>query len=303
MKIAFIGLGAMGQPMARNLARAGHELLVYNRTPERAQALAGEVASVASTVGEAACEAEVVVTMLADDGAVEEVVFGAPAEGGQVTEGILGSMPSGAVHVSMSTIGPPLALRLAQAHHSSNQAFVSAPVFGRPEMAEAARLWLVVAGDRDPVERCRPVFQAMGAGHTVVGQQPWLANVMKLAGNFALASMVETVGEAFALARKSGIGAEAFLEVFTRGLAWTPIYEAYARVIAEGRFEPGFTLALGLKDMRLASQAADAAAVPMPFLSIVHGHLLEASARGQGERDWSVVARLAAERAGLEPPA
>jgi 3-hydroxyisobutyrate dehydrogenase-like beta-hydroxyacid dehydrogenase len=299
MKLAFVGLGAMGEPMARNLVRAGHELSVFNRTRARAEALAAEGAAAADTLVEAVCEAEIVVTMLADDEAVEQVVFGAPAEGGQLTEGVLGSMPSGGVHVSMSTISPSLSLRLAQAHQAAGQGFVAAPVFGRPEMAAAARLWAVVAGAPADVERCGPVFESLAAGRTVVGEAPWLANLMKLAGNFAIASMIETLAEAFALARKSGVAVEPFLEVFTRALPWPALAEGYARAVAGQRFEPaGFKLTLGLKDMRLAQAAADEAAVPMPLLSLLRDHLIEASARGRGDQDWSAVAALALARSG-----
>ena len=300
MRIAFVGLGAMGQPMARNLARAGHELVAFNRTRARAEALAADGVRVEDTLADAVCDAEVVVTMLADDKAVEQVVFGVPAEGGRLTEGVVGSMPSEAVHLSMSTISPSLALRLAQGHQAAGQRLVSAPVFGRPEAAAAGRLWLAVAGAPGDVERCGPLFDALSAGRTVVGEQPWLANLVKLLGNFALASMIETLGEAFALARKSGIAAEPFLDVFTRGLPWAAIVEGYAGAIAAQRFEPaGFKLSLGLKDVRLALEAADEAGVPMPVLNVLHGNLLESSTRGRGDRDWSAVTTLALERAGL----
>lgn len=300
MRTAFVGLGAMGQPMARNLARAGHEVLAFNRSRARAEALAADGIEAPATLTDTVCEAEAVITMLADDAAVEEVVFGAPAEGGQVTEGILGAMPSGAVHLSMSTISPALALRLAQAHQAAGQAFVGAPVFGRPEAAAAGRLWLVVAGPGGDVERCAPLFDALSAGRTVVGEQAWMGPLVKLAGNFALASIIETLGEAFALARKSGVAVEPFLDVLTRGLPWGPIIEGYARAVAAQRFEPaGFRLSLGLKDMRLALEAADGAGVPMPVLSLLRDHLLECASRGGGDRDWSAISALALERAGL----
>ncbi len=301
MRIAFVGLGAMGQPMARNLARAGHEVLAFNRSRDRAEALAADgTIQAPATLVDTACDAEVVVTMLADDAAVEEVVFGTPAEGGQVTEGILGAMPSGAAHLCMSTISPALALRLTQAHQAAGQSFVAAPVFGRPDAAAAGRLWLVAAGPGADVDRCAPLFDALSAGHTVVGEQAWMAPLVKLAGNFALASIIETLGEAFALARKSGVAAEPFLDVLTRGLPWGLIVEGYARAVAAQQFEPaGFKLSLGLKDMRLALEAADRAGVPMPVLSLVRDHLLESASRGGGDRDWSAISALALERAGL----
>jgi 3-hydroxyisobutyrate dehydrogenase-like beta-hydroxyacid dehydrogenase len=300
MKIAFVGLGAMGGPMARNLAAAGHQVLAFNRTRARAEALAGHGVEAPATLTDAVCEAEVVVTMLADDAAVEDIVFGKPADGGQLTEGVLGAMPSGAVHVSMSTLSPSLALRLAQAHQAAGQGFVASPVFGRPEAAAAGRLWLVVAGAGADVDRCLPMFDALSAGRTVVGEQPWMASLVKLAGNFVLAAMIETLGEVFALARKSGVSAEPVLDVLTRGLPWGAIVEGYAQAVAAQRFEPaGFKLSLGLKDMRLALEAADRAGVPMPLLSLLRDHLLESASRGWGDRDWSAVSVLARERAGL----
>ncbi|RPJ78735.1 MAG: NAD(P)-dependent oxidoreductase, partial [Acidobacteria bacterium] len=209
-------------------------------------------------------------------------------------------LPSGVVHVSMSTISPPLALRLAHAHQAAGQGFVSAPVFGRPDVAEAGRLWVVVAGQPGDVEKCRPVVEALSAGYTVVGEQPFLANIVKLAGNFALASAIETLAEAFALVRKSGVHEAAFLEVIAKGVPWSRVYEGYGAAIAAERFEPaGFSLALGLKDMRLALQVADAAAVPMPLLSVIRDQLLQAWAQGEGERDWSVLGAIAAKRAGI----
>ena len=218
----------MGLPMARNLAHAGHEVTVYNRTPGRAEALAGEV-TVAASIAEAAADAEVVVTMLSDDDAVECVVLGAPAEGGQVTDHLVASLGSGAVHVSMSTISPALAHRLAYAHEAAGQGFVSAPVFGRPDAAEARRLAVVAAGSPEAIEKARPVLEGMSAVIHVVGVQPWLANVVKLAGNFMLASMIEALGEAFAFARKAGVEAEALVPVIVKGLPWSAIVRGLRR--------------------------------------------------------------------------
>ncbi|RPJ71686.1 MAG: NAD(P)-dependent oxidoreductase [Acidobacteria bacterium] len=299
MTVAFIGLGAMGLPMARNLAHAGHDVTVFNRTASRAEALAGGV-TVAESIAEAAAEAAVVVTMLSDDAAVECVALGAPAEGGQVTDHLVASLGSGAVHISMSTISPALAHRLAYAHDAAGQSFVSAPVFGRPDAAEARRLTVVAAGPPEAIEKARPVLEALSAGIHVVGQQPWLANVVKLAGNFMLASMLEALGEAFAFARKSGVEAEALVPVIVKGLPGSAIIGAYGEAVARGRFEPaGFKLQLGLKDIRLVLEAADAAAVPMPLASLLRDHFIEASVRGDGDRDWSALASLAAQRAGL----
>jgi 3-hydroxyisobutyrate dehydrogenase-like beta-hydroxyacid dehydrogenase len=197
MEVGFIGLGAMGRPMARHVAAAGHRVTVFNRTPERAEPLA-QATTIAASAADASHDREVVVTMLADDRAVEEVVFGRPDEGGTLTPGVLAALPSGAVHLSMSTISVTLARRLFEAHRAAGQGFVSAPVFGRPDMAEAHRLWVVAAGAREDAARCRPIFEAVGTGVTVVGEEAWQANAVKLAGNFTIAAAIETLGEAFA---------------------------------------------------------------------------------------------------------
>ena len=178
---------------------------------------------------------------------------------------------------------------------------MAAPVFGRPEAATARTLWVVTAGKREDVELARPIIDAVGAGWTMVGDQPWQANVVKLAGNFTIAAMIETLGEAFALARKSGVEPKTFLEVINNALFKSPIYQGYGTLIADGQFDPpGFTLRLGLKDVRLALSVADGTNVPMPLASLLHDHMLTLVANGGGELDWSSFARLAAERAGLK---
>jgi 3-hydroxyisobutyrate dehydrogenase-like beta-hydroxyacid dehydrogenase len=300
MNIGFVGLGAMGSEMARNLAVAGHEVTVYNRTRDRAQPLT-DVASVAASLADLACDRPVVITMLADDAALEEVAFGRPDSSGQVTPGLLAGMPEGGVHISMSTVSPALSRRLVAAHRAAGQAFLSAPVFGRPQAAQARTLWIVVAGAPDDVSRCRPVFEALGAGVTVVGEEPWQANVVKLAGNFTIAAMIETLGEAYALVRRAGVESRTFLEVINSALYKSPFYQAYGTLIAEERFQPpGFTLELGLKDVRLAQALADVSQVPMPLAGLLHDHMLALVAQGHGTDDWSAFARLAAERAGLD---
>jgi 3-hydroxyisobutyrate dehydrogenase-like beta-hydroxyacid dehydrogenase len=299
MDVGFVGLGAMGRPMARNIAGAGHQVTVYNRTHSRAEAVV-DIASVAAELADLACDRELVVTMLADDGAVEEVVFGRPDESGHVTPGLVAGLSEGALHLSMSTISPSLSKRLEQAHRAAGQAYLAAPVFGRPEAAAARKLWVVAAGRREDVERARPIFEAVGAGSTIVGEEPWQANVVKLAGNFTIGAMIETLGEAFALARKSGVDAKTFLEVINNALFKSPIYQNYGTIIAEGRFDPpGFRLRLGLKDVRLALKVADEASVPMPLASLLHDQMLALVATGGGELDWSSFARLAGERAGV----
>ncbi len=291
MNAGFIGLGNMGQPMARNLLKAGHSLTVYNRSRRRAEELAAAGARVADGVGDA-CRGDVVMTMLADDRAVEEVVFG--------SGGLLAALAPETVHVSMSTISVALSRRLTEAHAQAKRAYVSAPVFGRPDAAGAAKLIVVVAGPPAAIDRCRPLFDAVGQQTFVVGEDPPAANVVKLAGNFLIASAVESLAEASALVRKSGLDAKRFLEIMTGTMFAAPVFKNYGNIIAEERYEPaGFKVALGLKDVRLMIAAAEAANVPMPVANVVRDHLLTAMARGQQELDWTVIARIAAENAGL----
>lgn len=294
MRVGFIGLGRMGRNMAENLLAAGHSLTVYNRTREKAEPLREKGARVADTPAEAARGAEVVFTMVADDRAVEAVVWG--------DAGLLVGLERGAIHVSSSTISEALSERLAAAHAERGQGYVAAPVFGRPEAAKARQLWVVAAGKTADVERCRPLLEVLGRGLSVMGERPSQANVVKLSGNFLIASMIESLGEAFALTRKAGIAPEAYLELFRSVFARSPIFEGYAALIAQGRYQPaGFALRLGLKDLGLALDAAVAHQAPMPVASLVRDHFLEAVARGMGTHDWAALGELAAERAGLRP--
>ena len=293
MKIAFIGLGSMGLPMATNLLKAGHDLIVYNRTRSRADELAKQGARAAGSPREAAAGSEVLITMLADDAAVESVMFG--------DQGALLDLPRGAIHASMSTIGHALSRRLNGEHQTRGQSYIAAPVFGRPEAAQAAKLWIVAAGAAQAIERCRPLFDVMGQGVEVVGDDPPRANVVKLAGNFILACALEAMGEAFALVRKYGVDPSRFLEIVNGRLVRSPIYENYGNLIASRRWEPaGFKLRHGLKDVRLALAAGDEVNAPMPIASLVRDHYLAAMARGWGDIDWAALARLSAVNAGLE---
>jgi 3-hydroxyisobutyrate dehydrogenase-like beta-hydroxyacid dehydrogenase len=293
MKVGFVGLGHMGSAMAKNLLKAGHELVVYNRTRAKAEALQSLGARVAETPRDAARDVQVVFTMLADDRAVEEVVFG--------EAGILVGLEKGAIHVSSSTISVELSDRLADSHAREGRGYVSAPVFGRPDAAEAKQIWVLAAGAEADVERCRPLLEALGRGLSVLGEKPSAANVVKLAGNFLIASVMEALAEVFALTRKAGIEPKTFLEVFQSVFAKSPIFERYATLIAGGQYEPaGFALRLGLKDIGLVLQTAGNTQVPMPAASMLRDHFLEGVARGMGEKDWAALGALAAQRAGLD---
>jgi 3-hydroxyisobutyrate dehydrogenase-like beta-hydroxyacid dehydrogenase len=292
MKIAFIGLGRMGIGMARNLLRGGHNLAVYNRSREKAEALAASGARVATSPADACRDAEAVMTMVADDHAVEQIVFG--------NDGIASAMENNCVHVSHSTISTALARRLTAEHAQRKQGYLSVPVFGRPEHAESKNLVVVAAGPSELVDRCRPLFDAIGRQTFVIGVEPWQANVAKVCGNFMVISMIESLGEAYATLRKAGVAPEAFLEIINSLMA-SPIFALYGRIIAQEQFEPaGFALKLGLKDVRLVLAAAEECAAPMPLASLVHDHLLSALAQGQGEMDWSSMTQVIARNAGLK---
>lgn len=281
----------MGTGMARNLLRAGHQVAVYNRTRKKAEALADEGARVASSPADASREADAVLTMLADDTAVEQTVLG--------ENGILRGLPAEAVHISQSTISTALARRLLREHAAKSQAYLSAPVFGRPEAAEAKKLVVVPGGDGALIERFRPLFDAMGRATFVAGSEPWQANAVKLCGNFMIASMLESFGEAFATLRKAAVEPSVFLDVMNALFA-SPVYLNYGRAIAEENFDPaGFGLRLGLKDVRLALATAEECAAPMPIASLLRDHFLDALAHGQADLDWSSVAQVAARHAGL----
>jgi 3-hydroxyisobutyrate dehydrogenase-like beta-hydroxyacid dehydrogenase len=291
MTLAFIGLGKMGAGMARNLLRAGHTVAVYNRSRDKADALAADGARVADSPADACRDAEVVMTMVADDHALDEIAFG--------KHGIAAAMKAGCVHLSHSTISTALARKLTDEHARHNQGYLSVPVFGRPEAAETKKLVVVAAGPSDLIERCRPLFDAIGRATYVVGAEPWQANVAKLCGNFMIISAIEAFGEAYATLRKAGVAPQVFLEIMTT-LLGSPVLTNYGRAIAEENFEPaGFALRLGLKDVRLMLAASEECTSPMPLASLVHDHLLSALAQGQGEMDWSSMTRVVARNAGL----
>jgi 3-hydroxyisobutyrate dehydrogenase-like beta-hydroxyacid dehydrogenase len=292
MKIAFIGLGIMGMGMARNLLRAGQRVSVFNRSREKAMALAADGARVANSPADACSDAEAVMTMVADDHALEQIVFG--------NDGIASALKKDCIHLSHSTISTALARKLTAEHSQRNQGYLSVPVFGRPDSAEAKNLVVVAAGPTEYVERCRPLLDAIGRQTFVVGTEPWQANVAKVCGNFLIAGVIEALGEAYATLRKAGVAPQSFLEIMN-ALFGSQVIANYGRIIAEEQFEPaGFALKLGLKDVRLVQAAAEECAAPMPLANLVHDHLLSALAQGQGEMDWSSMTQVIARNAGLK---
>lgn len=296
MKIGFIGLGNMGSAIARNLIKAGHQVTVYNRTRSRAEALAPLGATVAETPAEAAADREVLITMVANDTAVEDVIF-SPGNAIEV-------LPDGAVHISMSTISVALSRRLAESHRERQQYYLAAPVFGRPEAAAAAKLFVVVAGSAEQIERCRPLFEVIGQKTFPAGEEAHAANVIKLAGNFLVTTVIEGLAEALAFGRKLGVGPRAFLDILTNSLFTAPVYQTYGSLIASDTFEPAaFKLPLGFKDNQLLLAAAEEFAVPMPMASLIHDRFVAALAQGLGESDWSAIARISYQNAGLKKEA
>ena len=291
MKVGFIGIGRMGAGMAANLIKAGHEVTVYNRTPEKARALEPLGARVASRIDEA-CGAEVVVTMVADDRALSDIVFS--------DSGLSEALAPACIHLSMSTISVALAEKLTEAHARAEQRFVSAPVFGRPDAAAAGKLFIVAAGASDVLQRLDPVLSAMGQSTLVVSEHPRDANLVKMTGNFMIASMTQTFGEAIALVRKAGIPARTFVEAMTTTIFNVPIYKGYGGLIANEQFSPaGFAATLGRKDVGLVLEAANKLGVPMPLGNLLHDRLSRLIDEGGGSLDWTALATLSAADAGL----
>jgi len=291
VEVALIGLGNMGTGIARSLLRAGHKLTVYNRTRARAKALTSSGAAVADSIAQA-CASGIVITMLADDTAVESAAL--------ANDGILASLPRGGLHISCSTISVALSDKLTDSHARAGQSFVSAPVFGRPEAAAAAKLAVVAAGEKAALDRCKLLFEALGPKLLIIGDKPSQANVVKLTGNFMIATVLETLSESITFARKSGVDPAALLDFLTGTLFNAPVYKTYSGLILEGKFEPaGFVVTLGLKDIRLVLEAAEAKNVPLPIASVLRDRFLTAIGRGHQNSDWSVIAQIAAEDAGL----
>lgn len=291
MKVGFIGLGQMGSGMAANLVKDGHEVTVYNRTPGKAETLVAQGAGVAAQVADAS-RGEGVVTMLSNDCAVKSVIYG--------ERGVLASLPQGAVHISASTISVALAEQLADDHMAAGQLFVSAPVFGRPEAAAAGKLFVVAAGAPEAIALASPLLDAMGQKTFVLSETPEAANLVKLSGNFLIAAVIESLGEALALIGKAGIDRRQYLDILTSTLFGAPVYKTYGDQIIGGKFEPaGFAANLGLKDIGLALVAAEDLRVPMPLASMLRDRFLTLLAHGGDNLDWSAIGGLAAKDAGI----
>ena len=280
MKIGFLGLGKMGMPMAKHLLAAGHELRVWNRSEGKTEPLLREGAIAAGTPAEAELGADAVITMLFDDAANEEVVFGA--------NGLMDAMSSGVLHISSSTISVALSERLTREHAQRGHQFIAAPVFGRPNIAEEGRLWIVAAGADSAIAKARPLLEAISRGVTVVGAEPRQAHAVKLGGNFLISAMIQALSESFVYAEKQGIDPAIFFEAVNSALFQSPFYAAYSKVILHPPEQPGATIELGEKDLRLLRQAASSRGTNLSLADSLAQVFAEARAAGLAHEDWAV---------------
>jgi 3-hydroxyisobutyrate dehydrogenase-like beta-hydroxyacid dehydrogenase len=291
MFVAIVGAGNMGAAMASRLLAAGHRVRAWNRSPEKLKSLVDKGAEAADSLL-ALAEAEVIISMLADDDAVRGVL---------IRDGLLTAMRPGTIHVIMATVSVALVREIAPLHTARGVLYVSAPVLGRPDAAAAGKLNILAAGAPDAIDRLQPLFDVLGQKTWRFGEQPEKANIVKLAANMMLACAIEAIGETAQLVRSHGVAPKDFVEMLTNTLFAAPAYKTYGTLIAEERFSPaGFKLPLGLKDVRLTLAAGDAAHVPLPFASILRDNFLDAIANGDADLDWSALANVAKRRAGAK---
>ncbi len=282
--VGFIGLGAMGSGMAGNLIEAGFAVRVYNRTRARAMALVDDGAELAETPADAVEPGGIAVTMVANDRVLRDLVLG--------PTGFADKLGAGGIHVSMSTIGPATSRELVAEHAARGSAYVTAPVFGRPEAAAAKKLWICTSGDEDAKRAVRPLLDALGQGVFDFGEDPGAANVVKLSGNFMIAAAIEAMAEAAHLVGRSGVDPKAVLDIFGKTLFACPVYQNYGKMIAEERYTPpGFALSLGLKDISLVNDAAQLSGVMLPTARLLRDRFTAAVEHGRGDLDWTAVAQ------------
>ena len=289
MDVGFIGLGGMGSAMAARLIAAGHRVLVWNRSPAAVEKLRVDGAIPVATAAEA-FQADAVLTMLASDEVIEDVI---------IAPGLLETARQGLVHLVTATISVDFAKRLEKFHAAAGVAYVAAPVLGRPDVAAKGELNVLAAGRPDDIARVKPVLDAIGKATWIVGTEPHLANVAKLAANFVLVAAIEALSEAFAFGARQNVAPEKLAEILTGTLFAAPAYKTYSAAILEQKFEAGFKLALGLKDVRLMLAASEKAGAPLPFASVVRDNFVDALAHGEGDKDWAAISRVAYRRAAL----
>ncbi|HYK87209.1 MAG TPA: NAD(P)-dependent oxidoreductase [Acidobacteriota bacterium] len=293
--LGFIGTGNMGLPIARNLLGDGYPLRIFNRTAEKAASLATLGARLVSSPSQTAEPGGIVFTMLADDRALEEVAVSGDA--------LAKALGPGGIHVSMGTLSPAAARKVAEHHRAFEVSYLAAPVFGRPEAADARTLWICLSGAHAAKDRVEPILKLLGRSVTDFGEDPGAANVVKLGGNFLLASAVEAMAEMIALAEKNGIAREKMIDLMASTLFACPVYQIYGRALVAQKYRPaGFRMELGLKDITLVLQTAAASKAPMPMASLVRDRLLTGVAKGRGDWDFTAFALAAAEDAGIKIP-
>jgi 3-hydroxyisobutyrate dehydrogenase-like beta-hydroxyacid dehydrogenase len=288
MRIGFLGLGKMGTPMALRLLAAGHELAVWNRTEGRTKPLLREGAIAAATPAEAELGADAVITMLFDDAAYEQVLFG--------PNGLLDALSPGALHIACSTISVALSERLADEHARRGIDFVAAPVFGRPEVAEQGRLWIVAAGAENAIARARPLLEPLSRGVSVIGSEPRKAHAVKLGGNFLISAMIHSLGEAFVFAAGQGVDPDVFAETVNSALFQSPFYAAYSRIMLHPPKDPGASIDIGEKDLRLLREAAASRDMHLSLAEIMAALFAEVRQNGLADEDWAVAQYRMAQR-------
>jgi 3-hydroxyisobutyrate dehydrogenase-like beta-hydroxyacid dehydrogenase len=292
MKVGFIGAGRMGQAMVRRLLEARHEVGVYNRTPEKAKPLADAGAKILGSVADAARYGDAVYTMLADDAALEDVVF--------QNGGLLASLPKGGIHVCAGTHGIPVIRKIKKAHADKGQILIAAPMMGRPELVSSGTAGVFASGPAEAMAKCKPLFDALGRKTFAGGDDPEAATAMKIANNFVLGCAMEAMGEGFALTRKYGVDTSVFYDVMTDGLFNCSAYKVYGKIMVDESYaKVGQMAVLGLKDANLALEAGHLAAVPLPSGNVWRDRLIGAVAHGDGDKDWAVMALEQARASGL----
>jgi 3-hydroxyisobutyrate dehydrogenase-like beta-hydroxyacid dehydrogenase len=280
--VCFIGLGSMGYPIAANLLKNNVKLWVYNRTKEKASPLLEKGALWLESPAEAFEKAPIVFSMVSNDQALKEITQG--------DEGILKKAKLGCIHVSMSTVSPKLATELDKSHKDKGVRYLASPVFGRPEVAQAGKLSVCMAGDNKAKEEVKPLFDFISGFFYDFGEEPFKANAVKLSGNFLILSVIEALAEAFSFAQKNGVAAQDMHTFFTETLFPSPVYETYGRIIANKQFyPPGFKMSLGLKDIDLLLRTADKLKLPLPFAGVLHDRLMTGLSHGREDLDWSAI--------------
>lgn len=293
MKVGFIGLGNMGLPMAQNILKAGFPLWAHNRTKEKGTSLLEKGCRWASSPAELAAECDVVVSMVANDAALNEIVDG--------PSGIMRSSKKPSMHISMSTVSPDLSTALEKKHQEKGIAFLAAPVSGRPERAKEGTLWIFLSGDSKAKQLASPILEAMSTKVFDLGEHPSQASLFKLCNNFMILSLIESFSEVAAMLEKGGISTEKAAKIWGSSIFDSPVFHSYTPMLCKRNFaDGGFALDLGLKDMRLLQACADKSQVPMPFLSDLHEKLITCMNLGRQKYDWSAIALLTRELAGLE---